>query len=251
MPLMPTLHALHEYMFHLGYGQGTLTDNAITQDYPLNPSLPTPSPTSLSTPSPTAMLPLMHPPFPQGIDPCCLLPTPVSTPAFDPCCLLPTPASTPASLHSHSVASETSVVADSGMTQENLPVTSTARRRPRCNTEVDNNLYYPPKKLCITTDIHQSTLATGGEPPGPGFDPNLPHVPDNCNHGASWLKIWAARATAHAVAMKDVLHPGEEEEEWEADEKESGVDQMEAEEEGEVHDAGDSEQAISGPQTQL
>jgi hypothetical protein len=50
--------------------------------------------------------------------------------------------------------------------------------------------------------------------------------------------------------MKDVLHPGEEEEEWEADEEEVGVDQMEAEEEGEVYDAGDSEQAISGPQTQ-
>ncbi|KAG1851386.1 hypothetical protein F4604DRAFT_1934070 [Suillus subluteus] len=223
MPLTPTLHALHEYMFLLGYG------HAITQDYPLNPSLPTPSPTamltpmhpSLSTPRPTATLTLMHPPFSQGIDLCCFLPTPVSTPT---------------SLHSHSVTSEMSVAADSGMTREKLPVTSTAHRRPCCNAKVDNDSYYPPKKLRLTTDIHQSTLAAGGEPPGPGFDPNPPHVA-NANPDDS---------------MKDVLHPGEEEEEWEADGEEVGVDQMEAEEVGEVHehDAGDSEQAISGHQTQ-
>ncbi|KAG2050838.1 hypothetical protein BDR06DRAFT_1010953 [Suillus hirtellus] len=219
------------------------------QDYPLNPSLPTPSPTamltpmhpSLSTPSPTATLTLMHPPFSQGIDPRCFLPT---------------PASTPTSLHSHSVASETSVATDSGMTQEKLPVTSTARRRPRCNAEVDNDSYYPPKKLRLTTNIHQSTLAAGGEPPGPGFDPNLPCVananPDDCNRGARRLRIHRARVAARALAMKDVLRPGEEEEEWEADGEEVGADQMGVEEVGEVHehDAGDSEQAVSGPQTQ-
>ncbi|KAG2046155.1 hypothetical protein BDR06DRAFT_1014974 [Suillus hirtellus] len=224
MPLTPALHALHEYMFLLGYGQGALADNAITQDYPLNPSLPTPSPTamltpmhpSLSTPSPTATLTLMHPPFSQGIDPRCFLPTPVSTPT---------------SLHSHSVASETSVAADSGMTREKLPVTSTAHWRPRCNAEE-------------------------GSPPGPGFDPNLPCVananPDDCNRGARRLRIHRARVAARALAMKDVLRPGEEEEEWEADGEEVGVDQMGAEEVGEVHehDAGDSEQAVSGPQTQ-
>ncbi|KAG1760239.1 hypothetical protein EDD22DRAFT_848644 [Suillus occidentalis] len=61
MPLTPTLHALHEYMFLLGYGQGALADNAITQDYPLNPSLPTPSPTAMLTP--------MHPHSPRCIHP--------------------------------------------------------------------------------------------------------------------------------------------------------------------------------------
>lgn len=95
-------------MFLLGYGPGALADNGayirsmdaynltpashlvITQDYPLNPSLPTPSPTAMLTP--------MHPPLSQGIDPCCFLPT---------------LASTPTSLHSHCVVSETSVAADS------------------------------------------------------------------------------------------------------------------------------------------
>lgn len=232
MPLTPALHALHEYMFILGYGQGALVDNgayirsmdaynltpvshlAITQDYPLNPSL--------SMHSPTAMLTPMYPPFSQGIDLHCFLLTPVSTPT---------------SLHSHSVTSETSVAADSGTTQESPPVIPTACQRSRCDTKDDNDSYYPPKKLCITTDIHQSTLAAGGEPPGPGFDPNLPHVAnadgDDCNRGACRLRIRAARVAAHAVAMKDVLHPGEKEEEWEAEEEE--VDQMEAE--GEVRDA--------------
>jgi hypothetical protein len=28
MPLTPALHALHEYMFLLGYGQGALADNS-------------------------------------------------------------------------------------------------------------------------------------------------------------------------------------------------------------------------------
>lgn len=136
------------------------------------------------------------------------------------------------------------------MTHKNLPVTSTARQRPHCNTEVDNDLCYPPKKLHLTTDIHQSTFAAGGEPPGPGFNSNLPRVANansnNHNCGAHQLQIWAACA----LAMKDVLHPGEEEEKWEANEEEVVVDQMEVEEVREVHDTGDLEQAVSGPQTQ-
>ncbi|KAG1781467.1 hypothetical protein EV702DRAFT_1192958 [Suillus placidus] len=163
-------------------------------------------------PSPTAMLTPMYPPLSQGIDLCCFLPSPAPTQT---------------------------------LTQENPSVIPTARWRSHCHTEDDNDLPYPPKKLCIATDILQSTLAAGGEPPETGFDPNLPRVANDndCNYGARRLQIHAAQVAAHSAAINNVLRPREEEEDWEAD-------QMDVEEEGEVHDAGDWEQAVSCPQTQ-